>query len=90
MATCLKLRLLAQAARVVQAELSGGREAQLEAELDVEVRAVGEGLPASMAGDRQLSGTPAICRAVVPPRRKEWPEYSAGGVGRMSLTQRRT
>ena len=81
-ATFLKLRLLAQAARVVQAELSGAREAQLEVELDVEVRAVGEGLPASMAGDRQLSGTPAICRAVVPPRRKEWPEYFRERSGR--------
>ena len=54
MATCLNLRLLAQAARVVEAQLSGRCEAQLEVELDVEVRAVGEGLPASMAGDRRL------------------------------------
>ena len=54
---CLKRRLLAQATSVVQTELSGGHEAQLEVELDVEVRAVRERLPSSLTGSRRLGRT---------------------------------
>ena len=45
--------------RVVQTELqlSGSREARLQAEVDVEVGGISESLPSSMTGDRRLGQT---------------------------------
>ncbi len=54
---CLRRGLLARGTVVVQAELSRGGEAKLQVELDVEVGAVGEGLPPAVTGNRRLGHT---------------------------------